>query len=98
MAPARRSSVVNPQGFFFLVLLIVVVLSAVAVSYAKFESRKLFGELEKLRVQANEVAVTYGRLQIELATWAEPGRIEKKAKDDLAMKIPDLDQIVVLRP
>ncbi|MGD2117490.1 MAG: cell division protein FtsL [Chromatiales bacterium] len=87
----------QPRAMVLLFLLAAVLLSAVAVTHSQFESRKLFSELENLRVQRDAIVVDWGRLQIELATWAEQGRVAEKATAELDMTVPDINRIVVIK-
>lgn len=77
------------QVLLLLLLSVAVLLSGMGVAFAKYESRKLFSEIERLRVQRDELVVEWGRLQIELATWGEHGRVEEKALKKLKMLVPD---------
>ena len=80
-----------------MILAFAVLLTGMAVSYVKFESRLLFNERERLRVQQDELAIDWGRLQIELATWAEPGRVQQQALEKLKMQAPLATELVVIR-
>lgn len=92
LALLSRSGVVP-----ILLLAVAVLVTGMAVSYVKFESRLLFNERERLRVQQDELAIDWGRLQIELATWAEPGRVQQQAVDKLKMQAPLATELVVIR-
>ena len=85
---------------FYLSLLLVasVVWSAFAVIESKQERRQLYAEKEALRVQLDEMQIVWGQLQLELATFAEYGRIEKRAREKLSMRIPSVQEIRVLEP
>ncbi len=80
------------------VLAIAVLFSGMAVALVKYESRKLFTEMEKLRMQRDELAVDWSRLQIELATWAEQGRVKTEAVERLQMRAPQLVDMKVIKP
>ena len=64
------------QVIVLAVLILAVLVSGFAVTYMKYESRKLFTEMEQLRVERDELVVDWSRLQIELATWAENSRVQ----------------------
>ena len=81
-----------------LLLAAAVLMSGMAVALVKYESRKLFTEMERLRVQRDELAVDWSRLQIELATWAEQGRIKESASRQLQMQVPQVADMMVIRP
>jgi len=79
-------------------LAVAVLVSGMFVTYVKYESRKLFTEMEKLRVQRDEYAVDWSRLQLELATWAEQGQIKQKATERLSMHVPHVADMMVIKP
>jgi cell division protein FtsL len=75
-----------------------VIVSALAVVYAKYESRTLFVELQKLNRERDAMDVEWGQLQLEQSTWTAHNRIEGTARTRLGMLLPEPDQIVVVRP
>jgi cell division protein FtsL len=76
------------QVVVMLALIALIMVSGMSVAFVKYESRKLFTEMEKLRTYGDELVVEWGRLQIELATWAEHGRVEELAVNKLQMRVP----------
>jgi cell division protein FtsL len=76
----------------------VVLMSAVAVVYAKYESRTLFAELQSLKQAQDRMDVEWGQLQLEQSTWAAHGRIESIARKRLGMVLPEPQQVVVIKP
>lgn len=81
----------------FALLLISLVASGISVAYAKYASRKLFVQLQAERNERDSLDTEWGRLQLELATWAAHGRIESEARDRLSMHLPQAENVVVLR-
>ncbi|MGA7801766.1 MAG: cell division protein FtsL [Gammaproteobacteria bacterium] len=75
-----------------------VMVSALSVVYAKYESRKLFVQLQTLQSQRDEMNVEWGRLQLEQSTWATHSRVERVARDRLGMVTPSSDSVVIVRP
>ena len=80
------------------VLVPAVVASAVAVVYARHESRTLFMELQRLQAERDRMDVEWGRLQLEQSTWATHGKVEHLARNRLHMTEPAATDIVVVRP
>lgn len=78
-------------------LLAVVLASAIGVVWARHQNRVLFVELTRLQKQRDTLDVEFGRLEIEQATWAEPSRIERIARQKLDMIDPPADAIRLLR-
>ena len=79
-------------------LALMVVASALAVVYAKFESRVLFTELQQLNKVQDRMDVEWSQLQLEQSTWAAHGRVERTARKQLGMVLPEPAQVVVIRP
>lgn len=85
-------------GAVVLLLGVAVIVSALAVVYAKYQSRMLFAELQKLNTARDAMDVEWGQLQLEQSTLTGHGRIEGIARSRLGMLLPETDQIVVVRP
>ncbi len=79
------------------ILLLAAVGSAIGVVHARQESRRLFVAFNALEAARDELNVEFGRLQLEQATWAEPQRIERIARDDLGMLFPAAADTRVIR-
>lgn len=81
-----------------IVLALAVLASAVAVVYAKYQSRTLFTELQGLKRAQDRMDVEWGQLQLEQSTWAAHGRVESIARKRLGMVLPEPQQVVVINP
>jgi len=75
-----------------------VMATALGVVYAKFESRKLFVELQSLHQERDAMNVEWGQLQLEQSTWATHGRIEQVARKELDMRMPAPQDVVIVKP
>ena len=75
-----------------------VMASAVGVVYARHRHRQAFIELSSVEKARDELNIEFGRLQLEQATWAETGRIEQVAREQLGMKFPEGGDVVVVKP
>jgi cell division protein FtsL len=80
-----------------LLLLLTVIVSAIAVVWARHESRALFIQLTQLQSQRDALNIEFGQLELEQATWAEPGRIESLARQQLGMVNPSPADIRLIR-
>lgn len=81
-----------------LTLAITTFISAMGVIYSKHQSRKRFVELTQLQQHRDELNTYWGRLQLEQSTWSTHGRIERLARTQLQMAIPDNSKVVRLSP
>lgn len=70
-------------------LLAMVIASALSLVTARHQSRKLFVELERAQADARGFETEYGKLSLEQSTWGMPARIEKIAREQLKMQLPD---------
>jgi len=80
------------------VLAALVMTTAIGCIYSKHQSRKLFVELQSLMTERDELAVDWGRLQIEQSTWSTHSRVEKLARGQMRMRTPQPDDIRLVRP
>lgn len=80
------------------VLIGLVVVSALAVVYAKHQSRKLFMELQTLQKSRDDMAIEWGQLQLEQSTLVTHGRIENTAHTKLGMMLPPPDAMIIVKP
>ena len=67
--------------------------SAVGVVWSKQQSRNQFVELQRLEKERDLLDTEWGQLRLEQSTWVTYGRIEKVARDDLRMVVPDPNQV-----
>lgn len=81
-----------------LLLALAVTLLALTQVLAEHRIRMRFVELQTLRAEANALRENYGRLQLEQASRADPARIERLARERLAMKIPHSESLVIVWP
>lgn len=102
-AEAKRVSVLawlnlgSPQSIAVIVLGLLVLFTALAVVDTSYRHRLTFHELQQSRVQTNDLDVQWGQLLIEQSTFGLEGRIERRATEELGMKVPDWSKIVMVR-
>jgi cell division protein FtsL len=77
-----------------LVLLLVAVICALAAVSSSHRARKLFIGLENEQKRMRELDIEWSQLQLEQSTWANHARVEKIARDRLAMHPPTAGRIV----
>jgi len=68
--------------------------SAIMLIYSKHQSRKLFVELQQLRYQVDALNTEWSQLQLEQSAWSGHGRIERVARKQLSMVMPDPAHVV----
>jgi cell division protein FtsL len=89
----------NGRALATRVLALLVLASALAVVYTQHLERERFAELERLKAQQARLETQWGRLQLEQSTWATHGRIERIAREELGLRLPDFEraELVVMR-
>ena len=81
-----------------LLLLAVLVLCALSLVTSRHQARKRFVELERTQAEARAYDTEYGQLSLEQSTWGMPARVEKIAREQLQMQLPDARRVQVVPP
>lgn len=79
------------------VLVLAVVSSALTLVWARHEARSQFVELRTMEAERDGLDIQWGQLQLEQSTWATHGRIERIAREQLAMRTPAAAEVVIVR-
>ena len=74
-----------------------VLASAVLLIYSKHQSRKIFVELQQLKVEVDALNTEWSQLQLEQSAWSGHGRIERIARERLSMVMPESDGMVFVK-
>ena len=80
------------------VLWMAVLDSSLGVIYAKHAARNRFNELQELTKARDDLDIEWGQLQLEQSTWATHGRVERVARDELHMTIPQASDLRIVQP
>ncbi|MFP1682443.1 cell division protein FtsL [Alloalcanivorax sp. C16-1] len=79
-------------------LLLLVVASALGVAYSVHEARRLTDRTQQLLSEQAELETRWGQLLLEHSTWGSYARVERLAREELGMKLPETDERVLIRP
>jgi cell division protein FtsL len=71
--------------------------SSILLVYSKHQSRKLFVELQQLRHEVDALNTEWSQLQLEQSAWSGHGRIERIARKQLSMVMPESDDVVFVK-
>jgi len=66
-------------------LLFVLIASSIYLVRVSYDARQLFAALDKAQSEERQLASDYERLKTEKQSQATPSRVEKMARDKLAM-------------
>ncbi|MDT8382946.1 MAG: cell division protein FtsL [Gammaproteobacteria bacterium] len=86
----------NRSGLL-ITMVLAVLASAVAVIEVKHESRKRFVELQALEKMRDAMNVEWGQLQLEQGTWSTHSRVERLARKNLQMVMPEMQSVVIVK-
>lgn len=75
-----------------------VALSALAVVQMRHEARAAQAALQEAQSSARDLSAEARQLELERAALAAPAVIEARAREQLNMRRPQLDQVVPLEP
>lgn len=91
---------IRPSGRLLLVVLLLAacLASALAVIATSHLTREQYGRLQQLEREQNQLQTEWGQLLLEESAWSSPARIERLAVERLAMRLPDVDEVEVIRP
>ncbi|MDT8406259.1 MAG: cell division protein FtsL [Methylococcales bacterium] len=64
----------------------------------KHHSRRLFRSVQQQERHLDQLAIEWGRLQLELTTLTDANRMEQLAREELLMTMPKRSEIVYLKP
>jgi cell division protein FtsL len=67
-------------------LLVALVISSVYLVRVSYDSRRLFAQLDRAQSEARQLAIEHERLIAEKQSQATPLRVEKVARERLAMR------------
>ena len=79
-----------------LLMLAMAVLCALGVVTSQHKARKLYMELDHEQELQRQLDIEWGQLQLEQSTWAMHSRVDKIARERLAMQVPEPRRITLL--
>lgn len=86
------------QGILISAAWLFVMGSALSVVYVTHRARLATHELEKLRHTAADLHAESGQLLLEKSSLAAYARVEQLAIKELNMTVPEIDQVVIVKP
>lgn len=92
--------IIRPGWRYLMIAMLVlaVLASAMAVIASTHLTRVQYARLQQLEADQDKMQTAWGRLLLEESTWSAPSRIERLAVERLEMRVPDLEQIEIIRP
>jgi cell division protein FtsL len=85
------------MGRLCLVFAALLMVSAISLVTARFQSRQLFVVAERMDAKARELDIDWRRLQLERAEQARNARIDELARDELKMVPVSPDRTIYIK-
>ncbi|TFH88086.1 cell division protein FtsL [Billgrantia azerbaijanica] len=109
MIPARQAPLASRYGWplgrltsLRLWLVVALVAACLATAMAAITvshlTRDQYARLQQLERERDQLQTEWGRLLLEESAWSSPARIERLAVERLEMRLPDVDEVEVIRP
>lgn len=80
-----------------LVMLFLVLVSALAVVYAKDLNRRSFIDYQQLQRQGEQLQISNNNLLLEQSAWSAQARVRRVAEQQLDMQVPASNSVVILK-
>ncbi|MGB1237325.1 MAG: cell division protein FtsL [Pseudomonadales bacterium] len=84
---------IGRPALVLLLLLFTILASALTIIYQAYQYRQLFNTQQQLVVQWDELQVEWGQLLLEQSALGANSRVEKIAKAELSMQVPQSQSI-----
>jgi len=85
------------MGRLSILFAFLLMISAISLVTARFQSRQLFVQVDRLESKARELDTDWRRLQLERAELARNARIDGVAREDLEMVTTSPDRTIYLK-
>ncbi len=79
-------------------LVLACLVSAMAVINTSHLTREQYARLQQLERERDQLQTEWGQLLLEESAWSSPARIERLATERLEMRLPDVNEVEVIRP
>ena len=79
-------------------LVLAITATAVAIVDTSHQCRQHYARLQSLESAQWTMQEQWGRLLLEQSTWAAHHRVEQLARRELGMRLPQADELTVVRP
>lgn len=76
---------------------IALVSSAVAVAYSAHKNRQYLIERQRYQAERHQLETEYGQLLLEQHAWGAYGRVGRVATEQLGMRHPEPQEIIMVR-
>ncbi len=86
----------SKQLALFLLLGFLVLAQSLGVIYIKQTKRSLHSQLQRLYATRDKLQVEWSQLLLEKGTWETEARVERVAREQLGMVVPEKVNVIIL--
>ncbi|MCK0745647.1 cell division protein FtsL [Chromohalobacter nigrandesensis] len=86
------------RHIILLILIAVMLISSLASIASTHLTRVQYARFQELESERDSLQTAWGRLLLEESTWSAPARVEDMAVERLEMRVPDVNDVEVIRP
>ena len=79
------------------IALVIFLISSLAVIYSAHMTRQMYGSLQVLQQDQDDLDSEYEKLLLEQSAWADYTRVDQLARDKLGMSAPSRDKLYVVK-
>jgi len=95
--PETLSDYLKPDFGRDQILALLIIVTLVAVTYSVHKYRGYLNDLQRLQVQRDDLETQWGQLLLEQHTWGAYGRVGTIATEQLQMRTPSPQEIIMVR-
>ena len=78
------------------ILMFSVVLSGIGVTFTSHQIRQVYARLQVVNLNSDNLDSHYEKLLLEQSAWADYSRVDQISRKVLAMRSPDIENIVIV--
>lgn len=86
--------IMSRQAVILLLLGLVIMVQALGVIYTKQSRRTLHAKLQSLYATRDKLQIEWSKLLLEQGTWQAETRVDKIAREQLGMVVPDKTKVI----
>ncbi len=87
----------HKQQLFAILVFILFLLSSIGVIYSAHMTRQMYGNLQSLQSEQDDLDNEFEKLLLEQSAWADYTRVDWLAREELKMLAPSGENLVVVK-
>ena len=79
------------------ILMSLVIISAISVTFTAHQIRQVYARLQVISLNSDNLESQYEKLLLEQSAWADYSRIDQISRKELAMRSPNMENMVIVK-